>query len=90
MKEIFITWLAFTIMTYLFGVLGSIIAVQRYEKKHPNEKIPHPPLIERMIVFLRAVIMCALPVFHVILFLGYLFAWDKIIEKTVEKFENNT
>lgn len=88
MKVIFIIWLAFTIMTYLFGVLGSIAATQRYEKKHPNEKIPHPPLIERAIAFLRSIIMCALPIFHIVLFLAFLFAWDKIVEKTVEKFEN--
>lgn len=88
MKAIFIIWLTFTIATFLFAILGSIIAVQRYEKKHPNEKISHPPFTERIIAFLRAVIMCALPVFHILMFFGYLFAWDKIIEKTVEKFEN--
>lgn len=89
MKVIFIIWLAFTAMTFLFGILGSIIAVQKYEKKHPNEKIPHTPLIERIIALLRAIIMCALPIFHVLMFFGYLFAWDRIVEKTVEKFENN-
>lgn len=88
MKTIFIIWLAFTIMTYLFGVFGNITATQRYEKKHPNERIPRPPLIEGAVGFLRSIIMCALPVFHIILFFGFLFAWDKIIEKTVEKFEN--
>ena len=88
MKAIFIIWLAFTIVTYLFGVFGSIAATQRYEKKHPNEKIPRPPLIERIIALLRSIIMCALPVFHIILFLVFLFAWDKVVEKTVEKFEN--
>ena len=88
MKTIFIIWLVFTIMTYLFGIFGSIAAIQRYEKKHPNEKIPRSPLIERIIGFLRTIIMCALPIFHVILFLGFLFAWDKIVEKTVKEFEN--
>ena len=88
MKVIFIIWLAFTIVTYLFGVFGSIAATQRYEKKHPNEKIPRPSLIERIIALLRSIIMCALPVFHIILFLVFLFAWDKVVEKTVEKFEN--
>lgn len=88
MKTIFIIWLAFTVVTYLFGVFGNIIATQRYEKKHPNEKIPRLPFTERIIGSLRAIIMCALPVFHIILFLGFLFAWDKIIEKTVEGFEN--
>lgn len=88
MKVIFIIWLAFTIMTFLFGVLGSITATQKYEKKHPDEKIPRPPLIERIIAFLRTIVICALPVFHIILFLVFLFAWDTIIEKTIEKFEN--
>jgi hypothetical protein len=88
MKVIFIIWLAFTIMTYLFGVFGSIVAAQRYEKKHPNEKIFHSSLIERIIGLLRSIIMCALPVFHIVLFFEFLFAWDKIVEKTVENFEN--
>ena len=88
MKTIFSIWLAFTIMTYLLGVFSSIAAVQRYEKKHPNEKIPRPPFIERIIALLRSIIMCALPVFHIILFLVFTFAWDKVIEEIVEKFEN--
>lgn len=88
MKVIFIIWLAFTITTYLFGVFGSIVAAQRYEKKHPNEKIPRPSFIERVIALLRSIIMSALPVFHIILFFAFLFAWDKVIEKTVENFEN--
>ena len=88
MKVIFIIWLVFTAVAFLFGISGSIIAVQKYEKKHPNEKIPRPSLIEGTIAFLRAVIMCALPIFHILMLLGYLFAWDKIIERTVEKFEN--
>lgn len=88
MKEIFITWLTFTIMTYLFGIFGNIIATQRYEKKHPNKKIPRLSFIEGAVGFLRTIIMCALPIFHIILFFGFLFAWDKIIEKTVEDFEN--
>ena len=88
MKTIFIIWLAFTIMTYLFGVFGSIAATQRYEKKHPDKQIPRPSPVERIIALLRSIIMCALPVFHIILFLVFLFAWDKVVEKTVEKFEN--
>lgn len=88
MKVIFIIWLTFTVLTYLFGVLGSITAVQEYEKKHPDEKIPRPPFIERIIAFLRTIVICALPVFHIILFLVFLFAWDTVVEKTVEKFEN--
>ena len=46
MKTIFIIWLAFTVVTYLFGVFGNIIATQRYEKKHPNEKIPRLPFTD--------------------------------------------
>ena len=88
MKAIFIIWFAFTIMTYLFGVFGSIAATQRYEKKHPDKQIPRPSPVERIIALLRSIIMCALPVFHIILFLVFLFAWDKVVEKTVEKFEN--
>ena len=88
MKVIFIIWLAFTVMTFLFAVFGGIVATQRYEKKHPNEKIHRPFLIERITAFLRAIVVCALPIFHILLFFGYLFAWDEIIEKTVEKFEN--
>ena len=90
MKVIFITWLAFTIMTFLFGILASITAAQKYEKKHPNERISHPSLIERITALLRAIFICVLPVFHIILFFGFLFAWDEIVEKTIEKFENNT
>lgn len=89
MKVIFIIWLAFTAVTFLFGILASITAVQKYEKKHPNEKLPHPSLIERITALLRAIFMCALPLFHILLSLVYLFAWDKIVEKTIEKFENN-
>ena len=88
MKVIFIIWLTFTVLTYLFGVFGNITAMQRYKKKHPNEKIPRPSPIERVIALLRSIIMCALPIFHIILFLVFLFAWDKVIEETVEKFEN--
>lgn len=88
MKTILIIWLTFTVLTFLFGILGSITATQRYEKKHPNEKIPRPSLAERTIAFLRTIVICALPVFHIILFLVFLFAWDTIIEKTIEKFEN--
>ena len=88
MKTIFIIWLAFTIMTYLFGVFGSIAATQRYEKKHPDKQIPRPSPVEKIIALLRSIVMCALPVFHIILFLVFLFAWDKVVEETVEKFEN--
>lgn len=90
MKVIFIIWLTFTIATFLFAILGGIVTTQRYEKKHPNEKIPYPPLIERIIAFLRTIVMCALPVFHIILFFVFLFAWNTVVEKTIEKFENNT
>jgi TRAP-type C4-dicarboxylate transport system permease small subunit len=88
MKVIFIIWLAFTVMTFLFGIFGSIIAVQRYEKKHPNEKLPCPSPVERIIALLRSIIMSALPIFHIILFFAFLFAWDKVVERTVEIFEN--
>lgn len=88
MKVVFIIWFAFTIVTCLFGIFGSIVATQRYEKKHPNEKIPRQPLVERVIALLRSIIMCALPVFHIVLFLTFLFEWDKVVERTVEMFEN--
>lgn len=90
MKTIFIIWLAFTIMTYLFGIFSTIIAMQRYEKKHPNEKIPRPSPIERIIALLRSIIISALPIFHIILFFIFLFAWDKVVEETIKMFENKT
>lgn len=88
MKTIFVIWLTITIVTYLFGIFGSIIAVQRYEKKHPDKKLPCPSPVERIIAFLRSIIMSALPIFHIILFFTFLFAWDKTVERTVEIFEN--
>lgn len=88
MKVIFIIWLAFTIMTYLFGVFGSIAATQRYEKKHPDKQIPRPSPVERIIALLRSIIMSAFPIFHIILFFAFVFAWDNVVERTVEMFEN--
>lgn len=88
MKTILIIWLTFTVLTFLFGIFGSIVAVQRYEKKHPDKKLPYPSPVERIIALLRSIIMSAFPVFHIILFFAFLFAWDKVIEETVEKFEN--
>jgi TRAP-type C4-dicarboxylate transport system permease small subunit len=88
MKVIFIIWLAFTAMTFLFAVFGSIIATRKYEKKHPHEQILRRSFVERVVAFLRSIFMCAIPIFHILLFFGYLFAWDKIIEKTIENFEN--
>lgn len=88
MKVIFIIWLTFTIVTFLFGVLGSITAVQKYEKKHPDKKLPCPSPVERIIALLRSIVMSALPIFHIILFFAFVFAWDNVVERTVEIFEN--
>ena len=88
MKVILIIWLAFTATTFLFAIFGSIIATRRYEKKHPNEPLLRRSFAERIVALLRSIFMCAIPVYHILLFFGYLFVWDEIIEKAIENFEN--
>ena len=86
MKVTLIIWLAFTAMTFLFSIFGGIIATRRYEKKHPNELLRRS-FVERIVALLRSIFMCAIPIYHILLFFGYLFVWDEIIEKAIEDFE---
>ena len=95
MKIILWIWLAITLTDLLFAVIGGFEGGRKFKELYPQVCLRRHSIIEAFGAFFRLVIMCAIPIFHLLVFIGIIFMWDtfiqyviKGIEKEVEN-ENN-
>lgn len=84
LKILFWIWLSITVMNLVL-MFGCSFSVLKFIKQSGKKIQIAKPNLEFFIVSLRAVVVSALPIFHILLLFVNVFKYDKICEDSVEK-----
>ena len=89
MKVVLIIYGITVLLTFGIVLLSGICASNIFKRRYPNAKVEKRSIAERFAAAIRVIFFSALPIFNIIVFFVSLFAWDKLIEQTVDSLAEN-
>ena len=78
-------WLIISAITTGMVYATAMIVKQRFQERHPEIKMEALPPFERTIGLIRSILLSCCPFIHLLVIGGLIFAYDEIIDRTVER-----
>lgn len=85
MKILLYIYLAIGCASIILCTLTVLTISREFRRRYPDIKAPKTSLIEKILTIFKAVLIHYIPILNVLLLLVYLFAYEKLEERTIEK-----
>lgn len=85
MRTLLYIYLGISVLTNIFYLLTVLKTSHEFKRRYPNLKAPKSPLIDKIFIVFKGVLIHFIPIFNILLFFVYLFCDEKLEERTIEK-----
>ena len=85
MKILLTIYLIISLLTFGFIYLCSRFVAKKFKTEHPTAKFRKVGCVEKVIAFLRTVIVSFCPIINIVFLLVFVLAWEQCVEATEDK-----
>lgn len=80
MKTILIIYLILSVISFAFSVLVSVYIALKFKRENPDVTIKKMPTFDKIVSWVRAILIAFIPIVHFLVIVVWLLAWDICVE----------
>lgn len=85
MKTLLYIYLGISILATIMYIFSGLKAAHEFKRRYPNLERPKTPLVDKIFIMFKGILIHFIPLLNVLLIYAYLFRDEELEERVIEK-----